>query len=101
VCRCVAWLVAVLVPAANGSSDSACHTLECRLLLLMVRQLPQTMLRLQHVYGFRGQDYAQHGNALFFSSAGEASARQLRVFSRVNRDPATARRRARHASLGF
>ena len=35
-------------------------------------QLPQCHLDLQHVYGFRGQDYASHGNALYVSPLGEA-----------------------------
>ena len=35
-------------------------------------QMPKTHLNLQHVYGFRGQDYASHGNALYISPLGEA-----------------------------
>lgn len=35
-------------------------------------QMPKTHLSLQHIYGFRGQDFASHGNALYISSVGEA-----------------------------
>ena len=34
-------------------------------------QLPKTQLKLQHVYGFRGQDYAKNGNALYMTPLGE------------------------------
>ena len=42
-------------------------------------RLPQAHLNLQHVYGFRGQDYASHGNALYISTTGEVC---MNVYSR-------------------